>query len=203
MLAEEPVMDIAHLGHVELLTPRPEESLRFFRDVMGMTVSGKKGDSVFQRGWDDYERYSLQFTASRSSGMGHAAFRTRSAPALERRLAALRAEGCEATRVEDSFGHGPAWRFRDPDGHAFELYWETEWYDAPADRRPALKNQPERYPARGVNVLGPADDPQLSHPRHAAARRHGAVIPRPLLRRTAFRAARDASNPQPSTAGNS
>jgi len=152
MPGDEPVMDIAHLGHVELLTPKPEESLRFFRDVMGMTVAGERGASVFLRGWDDYERYSLQLTASHTSGMGHAAFRTRSAAALDRRLAALRADGCEAWPVADSFGHGPAFRFRDPDGHVFELYWETEWYEAPPALRPSLKNQPERYPARGVNV---------------------------------------------------
>ncbi|MFN3450073.1 MAG: catechol 2,3-dioxygenase, partial [Roseococcus sp.] len=36
-MEQEPVMDVAHLGHVELLTPRPAESLAFFRDVMGMT----------------------------------------------------------------------------------------------------------------------------------------------------------------------
>ncbi|PWS38812.1 catechol 2,3-dioxygenase [Falsiroseomonas bella] len=152
MQGDEPVMDIAHLGHVELLTPKPEESLRFFRDVMGMTVSGEKGDSVFLRGWDDYERYSLQLTASHTSGLGHAAFRTRSAQALERRVAALRADGAEVTRTGENFGHGESFRFRDPDGHVFELYWETEWYAAPPDRRPALKNQAERYPARGVNV---------------------------------------------------
>jgi catechol 2,3-dioxygenase len=149
---DDPIMDVAHLGHVELLTPKPAESLAFFRDVMGMTVSGTKGDSVFLRGWDDYERYSLQLTASNTSGLGHAAFRTRSAKALERRLAALRAEGCEITEHRDNFGHGPSFRFRDPDGHVFELYWETEWYDPPPDRRPSLKNQAERYPARGVNV---------------------------------------------------
>jgi catechol 2,3-dioxygenase len=152
MQSDEPVMDVAHLGHVELLTPKPEDSLRFFRDVMGMTESGRHGDSVFLRGWDDYETYSLQLTASATSGLGHAAFRTRSAAALERRVAALRADGVEVTRVEESFGHGPAFRFRDPDGHVFELYWETQWYEAPADRRPSLKNQAERYPARGVNV---------------------------------------------------
>lgn len=152
MDAPEPVMDVAHLGHVELLTPKPEESLRFFRDVMGMTVSGQKGDSVFLRGWDDYERYSLQLTASGTSGLGHAAFRTRSAQALERRLAALRAGGHEVAAVENNFGHGTGWRFRDPDGHVFELYWDSEWYEAPAERRPSLKNQAERYPARGVNV---------------------------------------------------
>ena len=27
----EPILDVAHLGHVELLTDKPEESLDFFR----------------------------------------------------------------------------------------------------------------------------------------------------------------------------
>jgi catechol 2,3-dioxygenase len=152
VLADEPIMDIAHLGHVELLTAKPDQSLRFFTDVMGMTVSAQKGDSVFLRGWDDYERFSLQITASHTSGLGHAAFRTRSAQALERRLAALRADGVEVWAEEDNLGHGTGWRFRDPDGHVFELYWDTEWYEAPSERRPSLKNQAERYPARGVNV---------------------------------------------------
>src|SRR3954449_4104047 len=57
---DEPIMDVAHLAHLEILTPKPEESLRFFVDVMGMTESGRKGNSVYLRGWDDYERYSLQ-----------------------------------------------------------------------------------------------------------------------------------------------
>src|SRR5215218_4463416 len=113
----EPVMDIAHLGHVELLTPKPEESLRFFTEVMGMTESGRHGDSVHLRGWDDYERYSLQLTASSTSGLGHAAFRTRSPQALERHIAALRADGVQVTAKEDSLGHGTGWRFHDPSGH--------------------------------------------------------------------------------------
>lgn len=148
----EPVLDIAHLGHVELLTPKPEASLRFFTEVMGMTESGRQGDSVYLRGWDDYERYSLQLTAAPASGLGHAAFRTRSPQALDRRIAALRAAGAEVWPHEGELGHGTGWRFRDPDGHVLELYWETEWYEAPPARRPALKNQRERYPARGVNV---------------------------------------------------
>src|ERR687893_585701 len=75
---DEPIMDVAHLGHLALLTPKPEESLRFFVDVMGMTESGRQGDSVYLRGWDDYERYSLQLPASRTSGLRHAAFLARS-----------------------------------------------------------------------------------------------------------------------------
>ena len=70
----EPNMDIAHLGHLEMLTPKFEESRKFFIDVMGMTQSGEKGDSVYLRGWDDYERYSLKLTASKTSGMAHVAY---------------------------------------------------------------------------------------------------------------------------------
>ena len=91
-MSEEPLMDVAHLGHLELLTPKPEESLRFFIDVMGMTESGRKGNSVYLRAYDDYERYSLQLTASHTSGLGHAAFRARSPQALQRRVQGARGE---------------------------------------------------------------------------------------------------------------
>ena len=33
-----------------------------------------------------------------------------------------------------------------------ELYYETEWYKPPPELAPALKNQAQRFPARGVNV---------------------------------------------------
>ena len=64
MISEEPVYDVAHLAHVELLTPTLEESSRFFVEIMGMVESGREGDSVYLRGWDDYEHHSLQLTAA-------------------------------------------------------------------------------------------------------------------------------------------
>ena len=81
----EPVFDVAHLAHVELLTPKLEESARFFIDVMGMTETCREGDSVYLRGWDDYEHHSLQLTASPQPGLGHCAFRASSSQALHRR----------------------------------------------------------------------------------------------------------------------
>jgi catechol 2,3-dioxygenase len=151
-VSEEPILDVAHLAHLELLTPTPEKSLDFFVNVMGMTESGRSGDSVYLRGWDDYERYSLKLTGSKTSGLGHAAFRARSPQALARRVQALQAAGAGVGWLEDEFGHGPAYQFRDPDGHLLELYYETEWYEAPPPLRPALKNQAQRFPARGVNA---------------------------------------------------
>lgn len=62
----EPILDIAHLGHMELLTPKFDKSRAFFIDVLGMTQSGAQGDSIYLRGWDDYERYSLKLTASKT-----------------------------------------------------------------------------------------------------------------------------------------
>jgi catechol 2,3-dioxygenase len=151
-MENEPNYDVAHLGHVELLTPKPEESLRFFKEILGMTESGRKGDSVYLRGWDDYERHTLKLTASNTSGMGHMAFRTRTPQALDRRVAALQNSSYEIGWTEGDLGHGPSYRFHDPDGHTVELYYETEWYVPPPDLNPGLKNQAQRFPARGVSV---------------------------------------------------
>jgi catechol 2,3-dioxygenase len=151
-MTPEPNLDIAHLGHVELLTPKPDESLRFFVDVLGMTESGRQGESVYLRGWDDYERASLKLTGSTTSGLGHMALRARSPQALERRVAALKGSGHDIGWIDGDIGHGPAFVCQDPDGHKIELYYETEWYAAPPELKPALKNQAQRFPARGVNV---------------------------------------------------
>src|SRR5579862_5928543 len=128
----EPNLDIAHLGHLELLTPKPEESLRFFVNVFGLTESGREGDSVYLRGWDDYEHHSLKLSASNKPGVGHFAFRAASPAALRRRAEALAATGLGVGWTEGDVGHGPAYVARDPDGHRIEIYYETEWHQPPA-----------------------------------------------------------------------
>ena len=144
--------DLAHLAHLELLTPKPEESLAFFVDVLGMTETTRRGDSVYLRGWDDYEHHTLKLTAAKAPGMGHFAFRASSPEALARRVAIIEAAGLGKRWVEDEVGHGPAYAFTTPDGHAMEVYYETEWYTPPPELKPSLKNQAMRYPARGANV---------------------------------------------------
>ena len=144
--------DLAHLAHVELLTPKPDESLRFFVDVMGMTESGRGGDSVYLRGWDDYEYHTVKLTASKVAGLGHFAFRASSPEALQRRVAIIEKAGYGKGWSEGDLGHGPAYQFTTSDNHNVEIYWETNWYKAPEALKPALKNQAMRFPARGANV---------------------------------------------------
>ena len=110
----EPLHEIAHISHAELLTPKPEESLRFFVDVLGMEIEAREGQSVFLRGWGDYQRYCLKLTESDTSGMAHMALRTWSPEALERRVAAVEAAGLGLGWSEGDVGHGPAYRCTDP-----------------------------------------------------------------------------------------
>ena len=152
MHSKEPIHDIAHLAHVELLTPKLEESTRFFVDIMGMVESGRKDDSVYLRGWDDYEHHSLQLTAASLPGIGHYALRASSPQALLRRVTMLEKNGLGLGWKEDSVGHGPAYCFTDLDGHKMEIYYETEWYKPPENLRPALKNQASRFPDNGIGL---------------------------------------------------
>ncbi len=148
----EPIHDLARIGHAELLTPKPEESLRFFVDVLGMEEEARDGQSVFLRGWGDYLRYSLKLTESPRAGLGHVALRAWSPEALDRRVAAVEATGRGLGWIDGDVGHGPAYRFTDPDGHVFELYYEAERYEAPEHLRPSWRNQPQRYVGRGAAV---------------------------------------------------
>jgi len=148
----EQVRDLAHLSHVELFTPKPDESLWYFKELLGMEVAGEQGDSVYLRGFGDYERSSLKLTHSAQPGIGHLAYRTFSPEALMRRVTALEAAGVEGAWLDGDLGHGAAYSFLDPDGHRFELFYESERYVAPPELRPSLKNQPSRYPGRGAGV---------------------------------------------------
>jgi catechol 2,3-dioxygenase len=147
------VSEIAHLGPVELLTPKAEESLRFFVDVLGMEIEGRQGQSAYLRGWGDYQRYSLKLTESGTSGMALLGLRAWSPEALERRVAAVRAAGLGGAWIDHADrGRGRGYRFSGPDGHPFELYYEVDRYDPPEHLRPSLKNQPQRYTGRGAAV---------------------------------------------------
>jgi catechol 2,3-dioxygenase len=152
MSPEQARGDLAHIHHVEVLTPTPQDSLDFFVDILGMEVEHRDGRSVYLRSWGEYQRYSLKLTESGTSGLGHMALRAWSPEALERRVAAIEAAGRGLGWHEGDHGHGKAYRFTDPDGHVMELIWDAERYAAPEHLKPALRNVPMRNTARGAAV---------------------------------------------------
>ncbi|MFT3866644.1 MAG: VOC family protein [Solirubrobacterales bacterium] len=139
---------VAHIGHVELLTPRPRESLEFFRDLLGLEVTSTVGDSVYLRGYGDYQETGFKLTAATAPGLGHVGFRARSQEALEACVAELREGGVEGAWIGGDVGHGPAFGFDDPAGHRFEVYHEIE------RRRPPAGLPKNRLGARGNGAIG-------------------------------------------------
>ena len=76
--------------------------------------------------------------------------------------------------IDGDVGHGPAYRFTDPDGHVFELFYEAERYEAPPHLAPSWRNQPQRYvgPRRGGKAVSTTStcSPRTCDPRASSAR---------------------------------
>ena len=134
---------VAHIGHVELLTPRLSESLAFFTQILGMEQVDADDACAYLRGYGDYQRWTLKLTASDEAGIGRLALRASSEQALQRRAEVLTDSGPIDGWSDGDHGHGPAFGFRDPEGHAFELYFATVRQNTPAG---VAKN---RYGRRG------------------------------------------------------
>jgi len=111
-----PIHDLAHIAHAELLTPFPDESLRFFVELFGMQIEHQEGQSVFLRGWGEYQPYGLKLTESALPGLGHAAIRAWSPAALSRRVSAIEQTGLGVGWSEGDHGHGPPTSSRIPRG---------------------------------------------------------------------------------------
>lgn len=140
------------LSHVELLTPRLEESVAFARDVLGLFVVHEEDDSVYLRCWGDYYAYSLVFTAAAEPGLGHGAWRSWSEEQLQIAVESVRATGVEGHWIDPSYGHGAAFRFTGPAGHQTELFWEVEPAVAPAGEESPYPERPQRSGTHGMRL---------------------------------------------------
>lgn len=141
---------LSQLAHVELLTPRLEESTRFFTDVLGLTETARDGDSVHLRCWGDYYHDSVILTAGDRPALGHAAWRTDGPDDLGDAVARVEAAGLSGRWLDSGVGHGRAYRFDGPGGHPTELFWDVERYAAPPQLRSSYPERAQRIGAHGV-----------------------------------------------------
>jgi catechol 2,3-dioxygenase len=148
----EPIHDIAHLGSVELFTPKPEKSLWYFRDLLGMEIVHRTPETVHLRGYGDYATSTLKLTTARDAGVGFISWRCACAHGGVRRAAAIADARLGVGWTNGDFGRGRSYRFRDPDGHTMEIYYEEQKFVAPPELHSSLKNLPQKYTGRGVGV---------------------------------------------------
>ncbi|WP_085992332.1 catechol 2,3-dioxygenase [Oceanobacillus senegalensis] len=149
---KEPILDVAQLAHLEILSPKPEESVEFFTRFLGMNVTAKSGQSVYLKAYEDTYHNTLKITESKEAGLGHAAWRTISPQALERRVESVKATGLGRGWIDGDIGHGPAYQFTTPDGHPMELLFDVEYYKSKEGEQTKLLNRSTKRPERGVPV---------------------------------------------------
>ena len=135
-----------------MFTPVFDQSLAFFTEVLSMDVVESDHGTAYLRTWDDYERFSLKLSARAEPGVGRVGVRAASETALHRRAEAIEASGLGRGWVDGQPGRGATYAFADPDGHEWELYFESERFIASDPVKPALKNQAQRRPNHGVGV---------------------------------------------------
>jgi len=144
---------IAHLAHVELLTPKIDESIWFFENLLSMTLVKRDRESAYLRAWGEFSvPFSLRLTQSEKPGLGHLAWRADSEEDLSKVAATSNANGSALGWVKGEYGHGRAFRLRTPEGHINEVFWEMEKYVAPPHLRSKVKARPIRMPNGAINV---------------------------------------------------
>lgn len=148
----ERIFDIAEFSSFELFSPCVDETVWFFRDLLGMIETARTGDSVYLRAYEDPYGHSLKITYRDKPGMGFAGWRASSQAALERRVKAIEATGLGRGWVEGEVGIGPAYEFTTPDGAIQRLNWEVAYYRAPPELQSVVVNRPQRRPLQGVPV---------------------------------------------------
>jgi catechol 2,3-dioxygenase len=145
--------DIAHVGPVELRTPVPDQTVRFFVEQLGLSVVEHRGASILVRTWDDYQRFTLRIIESPAPGIGRTYLRAMDEGALQRRVAAVHAAGLGGSWQPPLDGLGAVYAFDGPGGHAFGLYFDVAWHQATPGQEPALKNQAAPFPGRGDSAF--------------------------------------------------
>jgi catechol 2,3-dioxygenase len=144
--------DVAQLAHVEIFTPKPAETLWFFKDLLGMTETAREGQSVYLRSYEDFYHHSLKVTERNEPGLGHVGWRASSKMALERRVRDLQKSGYGKGWIDGDLGHGEAYQFFTPDNHHMEILFDVDYYQAPKNEKTLLNNRPQKRPTNGIPV---------------------------------------------------
>ncbi len=180
---------LSQLAHVEVFSPRPQDSVDWYVDVLGLEETGRVGQSVYLRGWAEWLHSSLIVTEAPQPGLGHIGWRAYGPGDPE--AVAKRLDGSEHAIgwVDESVGHGPAFRFHAPAGRqVHEVFWEVERYAAPPELATDNPSRPQRYTGRGagaryidhVTVASPNMLGDIDFLRETTGHRHtAAIMPEP------------------------
>jgi len=141
----------SQLAHIEIYATNIEASINFFTDIVGLDETGRDDNSVYFRAWGDYFHHTLKITRSDKQGLGHIGWRADSPEALEDVVAYLESIGAGIGWDDGDMGHGKAYRFKSPEGHVHEVFWDVVWLRETGEKKSIYADRYASNRHRGVN----------------------------------------------------
>ena len=140
--------DIAQLVSVALYSPKLDESVAFFHDMLGLEISHREGKSVYMRAYEDFYQYSLKITEGKEPGLEEVTWRASSPEALEKVARQIEASGLGIGWTENDYAHGRAYKFKFPDGHNHKVLWDLDYFKADDTLASKLRSRPSKGRAK-------------------------------------------------------
>ena len=112
-------------GHIQLRVLDLEESVDFYREVLGLVETGRDtAGRVYFKAWDERDHHSLILREADRAGMDYIGFKVRNRAALDQLEGDLQAFGVATERIAagELLETGERVRFTLPTGHVMELY---------------------------------------------------------------------------------
>jgi catechol 2,3-dioxygenase len=144
--------DIAQLVSVGLFSPKPDETITFFHDYLGMMVTHREGQSAYLRAYEDFYQYTLKVTEAPQPGLEEITWRASSEEALERVAGRIKASGMSGAWTDKDYAHDRSYQFCSPEEHTMKILWDLDYFKAPPELRSRLRNRPSKRPLYGIPV---------------------------------------------------
>jgi len=128
---------ILRLAHVEIAGADLDASRAFYVDLLGFVEHARDEQSLYLRGAEEFDAWTLKVTRRDGGGLFHSAFRVGSADDLDTLERTHADAGHALARVPAGFEphQGEALRVHTPDGHAIEFFHDFDEIDAYEDGR--------------------------------------------------------------------
>jgi catechol 2,3-dioxygenase len=140
---------VMRIGRVELNVLDLDQSVEYYTKVIGLEETGRTGNSVYLKAWDEYDHHSLILTKSNKAGLVHLAFKVETLDDLAYYEKKVEEFGCITSRISSHtrLAEGEAVHFILPTGHHCELYYEIGFLGTAVGTR-----NPHPWPltARGI-----------------------------------------------------
>jgi catechol 2,3-dioxygenase len=112
-------------GHFQMRVLDLEESIKFYKDVLGLVETGRdKQGRVYFKAWDERDHNSFIIRQADRAGVDFVGFKVANKATLEKLDSDLKAYGVKTERIPagEMLETGERVRFEIPSGHTIELY---------------------------------------------------------------------------------